>query len=98
MMARRACFVVGSRPLERNNPKASKEKNTSAACPRRWLPGSFQGRDGKHSLLAGVPGQTGGCSGNHFVAEQLLVWGAGRRGRGVLSARFASHTLGDMIG
>ena len=55
-------------------------------------------RDGKRIGLAGVPGQTGGCSGNHFVAEQLLVWGEGRRGRGVLSARFASHTLGDAIG
>jgi len=39
-----------------------------------------------------------GCSGNHFVAEQLLVWGASRRVRGLLSAWFVSHTSGDTIG
>ena len=86
---------ISDTPVQR----PAKEKHTSDCLPLGGEPVSFVfGRDGKRTLLAGVPGQSGGCSGNHFVAERLLVWGAGRRGRGGLSARFASRTLGDTIG
>ena len=89
----------GSRISDTSVQRPAKDSTPVTACPLGGEPVSFVfGRDGKRTLLAGVPGQTGGCSGNHFVAEQLLVWGAGRRGRGVLSARFASRTLGDTIG